>query len=362
MATGPLGKAHPGGYDDGRQLYGMTAASIRRWRWKRAAAVAGTGSARYAKIGDSISAGQGLQPATQSPPVVMGGLLAARGFPVRGASVILNPRTMTADSRLTFTGSWSEFAPGVLTTFASCATSGGSVTLTAFVAAAGDYLARVITTQDSRECTIAIDGGEPGPVRLSGAAGLATHLVALPKLAAGRHTVTVTVAGESGELRVGSIGIEAADGITIGDFGISMSTTADWVAGGAAYSALNHVVAWSPDLALIALMTNDANEQTAVAPDRYAANLDTMVSALENTCDVVLEAQIPGDPAWVDLSPYRDAVYDVANAHGVPVLDLFDRWGSHAAAAGAGLMNDAFHPNAAGAADIAAAEFAVVSA
>ncbi|WP_326566175.1 SGNH/GDSL hydrolase family protein [Amycolatopsis rhabdoformis] len=355
-----MAHARARGYDDGRQLYGMSAAAIRRWRWKRAAAVAGTGSARYAKIGDSISAGQGLQPATQSPPVVMAGLLAAHGFPVRGASVILNPRTMTADARLSFTGAWSEYAPGVLTTFGSAAASGDSVTLTALITDAGDYLARVITTEDSRECAIAVDG-EVAPAKLERAAGLVTHLVPLPGLAAGRHTVTVTVAGGTGELRVGSIGIEAVGGITIGDFGISMSTTADWVAGGAAHSALNHVVAWAPDLALIALMTNDANEQTAVAPAAFATNLDAMVSALETTCDVVLEAQIPGDPGWVDLTPYREAVYDVADAHGVPVLDLFDRWGSHAAAAGAGLMNDAFHPNAAGAADIAAAEFGVVS-
>ncbi|MGW4482960.1 SGNH/GDSL hydrolase family protein [Amycolatopsis sp. NPDC004368] len=357
--TGPLGQAHPGGYDDGRQLYGMTAASIRRWRWKRAAAVAGTGSARYAKIGDSISAGQGLQPATQSPPVVMAGMMAAQGFPMRGASVILNPRTMTSDARLSFTGSWSEFAPGALTTFGSAGTAGDSVTLTASVAEDGDHLVRVIT-QGTRSCTIAVDG-EPGEVRLSRAAGLTTHLGALPKMPAGSHTVTVTVADGDGDLRVGSIGIEAVTGVALCDFGISMSTTTDWVAGGEAYSALNHVVAWAPDLALIALMTNDANEQTRVAPDRYAANLDAMVSALENTCDVVLEAQIPGDPDWVDLAPYREAVYTVADAHGVPVLDLFDRWDSFPAAAGAGLMNDAFHPNAAGAADIAAAELAVVA-
>jgi lysophospholipase L1-like esterase len=87
-----------------------------------------------------------------------------------------------------------------------------------------------------------------------------------------------------------------------------------------------------------------------------------MVAALVDTCDVVLEVQIPGDPAAVDLTPYREAVYAVADATGVMVLDLFDRWGDYASAEAAGLMNDYFHPSAIGAVDIAAAEVAVLTA
>jgi lysophospholipase L1-like esterase len=216
----------------------------------------------------------------------------------------------------------------------------------------------VIHLADSRPFVIAVDGGEAVPVAPAG--GVATE-IPLPGLAAGVHRVTITVAGDTGTLAVGSIGIEGATGIAVGDFGISMSTTEDWVADGAPYSALQHVVAWAPDLAIIALMTNDAH-RLAVPPDRYAANLHAIVEALAEHTDVVLEAQIPGDPSLVDLAPYREAVYAVADAVGVPVLDLFDRWGDFATARDAGLMNDMFHPNEIGAADIAAAELGVVTA
>ncbi|MEV6287608.1 SGNH/GDSL hydrolase family protein [Kribbella sp. NPDC051770] len=343
------------------EIHGMTAAALRRWRWRRAATVAGTGAARYAKIGDSISAGQGLQPSTQSPPVVMAGMLAAQGFPVRGASVIMNPRTRTADSRLAFRGAWSELDQDALTTYAASRTAGDSIEFTASIGDAGDYRARVIHGADSRPFRIGVDGGEAVLVTPRGGVGPMATEIPLQGLAAGEHRVTVTVAGDAGVLQVGSIGIEASAGIAVGDFGISMSTTEDWVAGGAPYSALRHVVAWAPDLAIIALMTNDAHG-LAVPPDRYAANLRAMVDALVGDCDVVLEVQIPGDPALVDLDPYRKAVYAVADETGVPVLDLFDRWGDFGAARDAGLMNDMFHPNATGAADIAAAELAVVTA
>jgi lysophospholipase L1-like esterase len=348
-------------YDAVRQWYQMTAESTRRWRWRRASAVAGVGTARYAKIGDSISAGQGLQPSTQSPPVFMAAMLAAQGLPVRGASVILNPRTRFSDSRLTFTGSWCEYSPGALTTIMSSHTAGDSVTLTLPIAHAGDYEVRVIHTADSRPFTISIDNQTTAAVSPSGGSGLALAAVPLPNLSSGPHTVRITTAGGTGSLRLGSIGIEASTGISICDFGISMSTTADWVANNEPYSALNHVRLWAPDLAIIALMTNDANGQ-AVPPAQYKANLEAMVAALIGTSDVVLEAQIPGDPTYVDLAPYREAVYHVADATHVPVLDLFDRWGSYATALDGDLMIDFFHPNVTGAADIAAAESMLVSA
>jgi lysophospholipase L1-like esterase len=350
-----------GHYDAARQWYGMTARSTRRWRWRRAAAVAGAGTARYAKIGDSISAGQGLQPSTQSPPVVMAGMLAGQGWPVRGGSVILNPRTRYPDSRLAFSGSWSEFDPGALTTIASSATAGDSVDLTVSIDHEGAYAVRTVHTIDSRPFTITVDGGVALTVLPSDGSTLIATTTPVLQLSAGPHTVRITVDDGEGALRIGSVGLEASTGIAICDFGISMSTTADWVAGGAAESALNHVRAWAPDLAIIALMTNDANGQ-AVPPEEYRANLEAMVSALIDSTDVVLEAQIPGDPSWVDLAPYREAVYDVADATQVPVLDLFDRWGGFTAAHDGGLMSDFFHPNATGAADIAAAEFAVVTA
>jgi lysophospholipase L1-like esterase len=347
-----------GTYDPVRQWYRPSAAGTRRWRWRRAAAVAGTGAARYAKIGDSISAGQGLAPATQSPPVVMGRMLAAHGLPPRGASVILNPRTRFPDARLAFTGPWAEFGSPALTTLASAGAAGASVSFSTVVEQAGEHQVRVIFLDGSAPFQVAVDDGPAATITPAGSAALATATLPLPGLTAGPHTVRITAGGE---LHLGSVGIEATTGIALCDFGISMATTADWVADGAPFSALRHVQAWAPDLAIIALMTNDAHN-LAVPPPRYAANLEAMVTALAGTCDVVLEAQIPGDPAFVDLAPYREALYRVADATGVPVLDLFDRWGSYAAADAAGLMDDGFHPNAAGAADIAAAEFTLVTA
>jgi lysophospholipase L1-like esterase len=260
-----------------------------------------------------------------------------------------------------FRGAWSELDADALTTYAASRTAGDSIEFTASITHPGDHRIRVIHLADSRPFLVALNDGEPELVATIGGSDPVATEIKLPALAAGVHRVTVTVAGDAGVLQVGSIGIEAAAGIVVGDFGISMSTTEDWVAEGAPYSALRHVVAWAPDLALIALMTNDAHG-LAVPPDRYAANLRAMVDALAETCDVVLEVQIPGEPSLVDLAPYREAVYAVADATGVPVLDLYDRWGNFAAARDAGLMNDMFHPNATGAADIAAAELAVVTA
>lgn len=331
---------------------------LRRWRWRRAAAVAGAGVARYAKLGDSISAGQGLQPSTQAPPVVMADMLFRRGVPVRGQSVIMNPKTRNQDARLTFSGSWTEYAASTLTTIASSDRVGDTVEFSTTITDSGDHVLRVLHLAGGQPFQIAVDGDSMAAQWSSSGAGFAEATVPLRGLSSGSHVIRITT---SGLVHLASIGVEPLAGVTLCNFGISMSSTEDWVAGGAAFAPLQHVRAWGPDLAIIALMTNDANQGTFVAPESYAANLRAMVEDLADICDVVLEVQIPGDPAWVDLTPYQQAVYDIAESAQIPVLDLHRRWGSFAAADAAGVMSDAFHPNAIGAADIAAAEFDVVT-
>jgi lysophospholipase L1-like esterase len=102
-----------------------------------------------------------------------------------------------------------------------------------------------------------------------------------------------------------------------------------------------------PDLSVIALMTNDGDQQTTVAT--YKASLDTCVARAKAAGSDVL---IVGAPPYqsdatnaIKLTAYVAAAKEVAVARDAVFLDIPALWGSWVTANALGLFADALHPS-----------------
>jgi len=126
------------------------------------------------------------------------------------------------------------------------------------------------------------------------------------------------------------------------------------------------------DLLIIALGINDWNMRRSVA--ELKADLGTLIARQTaqgvNAGGGTLAAgdamlvwypqpdvsALPGGtsdgPTWDE---YREAFYDVADTHNIPLLDMGERWKDFELADAMGLFGDAIHPSDVGEADLAPA-------
>jgi Lysophospholipase L1 and related esterases len=105
---------------------------------------------------------------------------------------------------------------------------------------------------------------------------------------------------------------------------------------------------WSADCTFIMCETNDAGNATPVAT--FKANLQSAINtAKAQNADVILLAGFPLN--GVDLTTYTAALYALSDSNNVPLIDMQARWGTWAQASALGLFTDNAHPTAAGYAD-----------
>jgi hypothetical protein len=130
------------------------------------------------------------------------------------------------------------------------------------------------------------------------------------------------------------------------NYGASGWRTSDYADVTGAWSPARAVSAFGLDAAVIDLGLNDLNASVAVATSR--ANLKVLVDALQAAgTDVFLSVPHPQDPATRDplgnTSAFNAMIYELADAEGCGVIDLYARQGSYALLSSSGMLRDLVH-------------------
>lgn len=125
-------------------------------------------------------------------------------------------------------------------------------------------------------------------------------------------------------------------------------TSADLIVATNAYSVLNAFPVFTPGAVEVQIMINDIN--TSVPPATSKANVIAECSAIVAAGAVpILVVPVRIDETGrPDENLYQDAMYDVADAGGYPLMDRAAFLGSYASAVANGLMFDGLHPSQTG--------------
>ena len=205
-----------------------------------------------------------------------------------------------------------------------------------------------------------VDGGSTTNQATAGTAAQSTVTITAPL---GRHTVNINWV--SGNIFI--VGVYAYDSskswVEVDNAGWSGSTTSssNWGYTATPSSTLNSCVNLAPDLAIIELGQNDIIlSSTPVAT--ISANLQTIITALTATTDIIIVDQIPLPTSSISqatqdqLSAALKAL--VAANPNVSLANVYDRWVSYTYSNalgyyGTGSTNATLHPYGPGYADYA---------
>lgn len=349
-------------YVGDRNLYNLKASHLFKLRAAIGKAIGGTGLAKIACMGTSIAAGQGALAGSTSYPVRLRQLLAATGVPIAGTGLVpCHHGDTPADARWAYpSGPWAKFNPGP-TDRTMLYYSNASGAQAVFTSDLTGTAVDVYYSNASGGFTVSIDGG--AAVAVTAAGGTTIGVYTVTGLADTTHTVTI--ARTSGSVYLVGAQVRKASGLLVSNIGLGGARVSDLYLA-QPYDAYNVVrTNLVPDLCIINVMTNEA--YTGVSAATFKANLDGILSGYAAAAiPVLLVGEIPAGGTTVggvamDLTAFRTALYELAVARDLPLIDLFERWGSFTAANGAGMMSDPFHPNAAGYGDYARAVAAALT-
>ena len=192
----------------------------------------------------------------------------------------------------------------------------------------------------------AVDGGAETIVPFS-TAGF--HRLNLAGLAPAPHVFRFT--GQSGAIRLlVQYGHSAAAAeVAIFNHGISGATAAQAADTRSPYSVANTIPQIRPHLSIINFGLNDWQQN--IAPAQFKASLRALIDQCTPTGDVLLETSNPAGPrgpyAYL-LDAYWQAMRELSDEAGCPLIDTAAVWGDYDRAKARNLMADTLHPNAAG--------------
>ncbi|WP_322544406.1 hypothetical protein U2G91_15530 [Rhodococcoides fascians] len=339
---------HPGGYDRGLNVYNLKPKHLFRTRAKLAAADAGLGYCRIAAVGDSLTAGdKATLVGLDSWPVAFRKAMAASAHPIAGTGLVLAHYADTGqDARWTKSGAWSVFTANGNRTTLYQAGAGAFLTLASDVAGTS---VDVYYSNLSAAFTVQVDGGAPLTVTPAGGGTIGTFTV--NGLADTAHTVKITAGGT---LYLAGVQVRKASGLLVSTLGLGGAKATDIRAEDVDYGlmkvAVNQV---TPDLVTLGLMTNEALTSVPVAT--YKAAMQVLIDNFKTASDVILVA---APVSSLTLTPYRIALYELADSNDLPLVDNFNRWTSVAVANTYGLMfTDNVHLTTKGYAEIARSMF-----
>jgi lysophospholipase L1-like esterase len=182
-------------------------------------------------------------------------------------------------------------------------------------------------------------------------------------VAKGVHTINL-VCSNNGNIDL--VAVEAYDSTTpaidLFQAGQNGAKAADIAGAASAWSPLNALGAFAPDMSVICLTINDSNNATALSS--YTTSLQAIITKAKLSGDVLLMVGVPsGTTAATDgtLDGYIAVCRSLATLNNVGLLDLTVRWTSYAAANPAWPYFDTAHPGPSGYADVAKAVLAAIT-
>lgn len=117
----------------------------------------------------------------------------------------------------------------------------------------------------------------------------------------------------------------------------------DWVNTSTPYAPLNAIAHAAPDLSVIVLSNNDASDGVPV--ETYKSQMRTLITQCRISGDVLLVSQQTSNMSRATLALYNTALYELADEFDLPLMDVFNEWGTYDEAVAAGRMADTSHPN-----------------
>ncbi|WKL57986.1 SGNH/GDSL hydrolase family protein [Asticcacaulis sp. ZE23SCel15] len=364
-----------------RRVRGPVVPDLPIWRAARAAVAAGERNARILCIGNSTTAGHGAYAAGMGDnnkagawPTQLAALINARGGVASWSSIIGNNNAADSrlyDSRVTFPAlqGWAfSTASGV-----NGSTLGGYHTMVSGYNPPSKYNFAPLNACDTFEVYNPKAGGNARAWILSvnDGADLATISNLQTPSPPGefeKYTLTTELGANALNIRAQNIettylaGIIAYNSaikeISVLNAGWSGAKASDLNNGSPyAYGPVNAISVYDPDLVIINIGINDANQASPTATATFSSHVQAVITAAKAAgADVVLMAPTPiGSSYAANLNTLSAAVVALGITNGVPVIDLRTRFTDYTTANAAGWMRDTLHPNASGYAQIATA-------
>lgn len=342
-------------------FYNFGPGSLPKFRAALAKVRRGTANATIACIGDSTTRGVGAAAGTAAflngyPPQLASMLAAPLGVALSANNAIGSGNVTLAsnDSRVALTGGSQGAVNATLGGALFQLTASGHTFAFTPGVAADTFDIYSVKTGATGSFTINLDGG--------------STLATVSGLIAGGGMVKTTVTGTlathtlncvwgSGTCYV--VGVHAYDStskkvqiLNLGASGVRSSNLADTTNG---YAALNAIPIYAADLTILDCGINDWSN--AVSISTYTANMQAVIVQALTTGDVMLVTPVPSAQSVAGLAvqqPYITALYGLAQAYNLPLIDAWARFGTYEALNGLGLYSDTLHPNGVGYADFTA--------
>lgn len=332
-------------FDPALSLYNGTVDKLRAFTAGAARARRG-GTFKLTFVGDSTTAGWSATALT-SYPLQIRDLLVASGCPIKGTGLVYAGQGVP-DSRWSSSGTftdwnhYSQMEAGATKTFVSDV-PGDSVAIR-FWRNSGTFVFKIDNVFiPAGQVTLvgATYNAATGTVTPDGSPS-SQGLVTITGLAPETHTVFVS---SNAELFYIGTKVEMANGpgVSVNNTGVGGSTTANWVPSGGLVKNYPMSILEPTDGFIVALGIND---NPGVPVDTFKTNLMNIVTSYLTIAPVVLVAQHNNNVRTIESQRvYVSAIYDVADALNVPVVDMMYHWGGATNAIAWGLLDGDVHPN-----------------
>lgn len=212
---------------------------------------------------------------------------------------------------------------------------------------------------------LASSGGGTFTVDTGGAAlatidaSVASAGVTKATVAVTRGHPTVNIKRVSGAVQI--VGLDAYDNaapaVSVWNMGWGGSMTSHWASADLPRQPINALQAVAPDLTIINLGINDANN--SVSATTFRANYEAIIAAARVSGDVVMFVPAPSGQFLENNAALYAVMRQMAVDLAIPLIDFPERFGTHDEAAD--FFIDSTHPNYLGHADMAWAVFKMLS-
>lgn len=338
-------------------IYNLRDKQLRNWRKARSSVRLGLSRPVIACVGHSIVRGYNTNNAgwtaalTYSFPTRLAMALETLGVPANANSFIGTSNQTGAniaaqDSRLTLGAGWdghqqSETFGGALLVNTTSTTnkiswSAGNVDTFELFAPVNANLGTLTVDADGTVLGTSVGNGSVALPKRTFTTALGPHVL-------GIAATTLNVGGYIAGWNCYNSAVPAVD---ILNGGIGGSKAGDWLGATYPWSPLNALAqGYHPSLTIVFLDINDWENAVPVAT--FAANLQTFLSSIPATSDIVLMSahETGGTASAAAQQPYRGAIRSLASSNNCVLVEWANLLGSYAEANASGLMADTLHPN-----------------
>lgn len=348
LSSGPSGFAVGGLTTKG--VFNLQRSNIGKWRAARGKVQAGIQNGRILCIGNSLTGGfdsTGVTTTNQAAkayPTHLAQILTAKGLNASWQSWCGGQNITDfnfQDNRIVM-GSWVN--AGLGTFGANALQLNAAATLMSFTPTTQVDTVEVLALRSNAavRITVAVDGGATlftmNPNSIGSGAIANSGAIALGSLAS--HAIQCNVSASQAAFLDGMIAYNSAvKEVSVLRAGWQGATAASFNTSPWFY--LDGVKVVAPDLTLIAVTRNDPTSATDI--NAFKASYQNIITAALISGDVMLVIEPLGNISPTVYAPYVQAIYDLAGANGLAVIDFSSLWDAYASITG--WYADGIHPN-----------------